>query len=78
MSELPTIDPLKVAQRSAQKYRSELAESKDMVTQLEILAEALRDERDEAVEKLGTANARIAELEASPQVPVEDITSLPK
>jgi hypothetical protein len=71
MSTLPAIDPLKVAERKIQKLSAELAESKDIETRLEILAEALRDERDEA-------RAKAAELEAAAVRPeqVEDITSL--
>jgi hypothetical protein len=74
MSELPTIDPLKVAQRTAQKRLEELTQSKFNETQLEVLAEALRDERDEAVGKVAELTAK---LEAAGSQ-VEDITSLPK
>lgn len=78
MSELPTIDPLNVANREAEKLRTLVAEGIHRETQLEILAEALRDERDEAIGRLGTANSRITELESAAPTPVADITSLPK
>lgn len=70
MSQLPQIDPAKVAQKI-------LAVNNDLtyqVTQLEVLAEALRDERDEAY-------GRISELESQleqAQAPVHDITTLDK
>jgi predicted metal-binding transcription factor (methanogenesis marker protein 9) len=67
MSELPTIDPLKVAKREADKLRVLLADATYRETQLEVLAEALRDERDEARKALEEA-----------QNPVQDITSLPE
>lgn len=70
MSQLPQIDPAKVTQKI-------LAVNNDLtyqVTQLEVLAEALRDERDEAY-------GRISELESQleqAQAPVHDITTLDK
>lgn len=67
MSELPTIDPLKVAKREADKLRTQLADANYRETQLEILAEALRDERDEAREALAKATE-----------PVYDISTLPE
>lgn len=69
MSELPQIDPKKVAQ----KLISKNGDLTYQVTTLEVLAEALRDERDEAVN-------RVAELEeelARRNEPVADISSLP-
>jgi outer membrane murein-binding lipoprotein Lpp len=44
MSELPAIDPKAVINRLSSK----VADLTSQVTQLELLAEALRDERDEA------------------------------
>lgn len=73
MSTLPEIDPLKVAQKDAAKLENELRASRNRESQLETLAEALRDQRDER-------DARIAELEqqlADSETPVADITSLP-
>jgi hypothetical protein len=69
MSELPQIDPAKVAQ----KLISKNGDLTYQVTTLEVLAEALRDERDEAIN-------RVTELEqelASRAEPVADISSLP-
>jgi hypothetical protein len=76
MSELPTIDPLKVAQREASKLATQLRESLNRETQLEILAEALRDQRDEAVRALDEAHAKLEALESEAPA-VADITTLP-
>lgn len=73
MSELPTIDPLKVAKREADKLRSQVAEASYRETQLEVLAEALRDQRDEFEGKLNEALAKLSEAPAE----VHDITSVP-
>lgn len=48
MSNLPTLDSLKVAQRHIEKLSTRVAESEYRETKLEILAETLRDERDAA------------------------------
>lgn len=48
MSELPTIDQSKVAQ----KLLAKASQSSYEAVQLEVLAEMLRDERDDALEKL--------------------------
>lgn len=53
MTALPQIDPAQVAQ----KLLSKNSELTFQVTQLEVLAEALRDERD-------AARTKVAELEA--------------
>lgn len=53
MTALPQIDPAQVAQKLLTKNN----ELTYQVTQLEVLAEALRDERD-------AARAKVAELEA--------------
>jgi hypothetical protein len=53
MSNLPQIDPAKLAQKLATKN----AEQSYQLVQLEVLAEALRDERDEALQKLEEALA---------------------
>ncbi len=68
MSELPQIDPAKVAQKLIAKN----GELTYQVTQLEVLAEALRDQRD-------ASDKRVAELEQrlASAAPVADITSLP-
>lgn len=71
MSELPTIDPAKVSQKLLAKY-SDLTYQ---AAQLETLAEALRDERDEATKKLAEAHEEIAQLRAA-ATPVENITTL--
>lgn len=74
MSQLPQIDQLKVQQRINEKLTAELAQAKKISasneSSLELLAEALRDERDEAV-------AKVAELEKRLNTSVPDITSLP-
>jgi hypothetical protein len=69
MSDLPEIDPLKLAERKIQRLSAELAQSKDFEIQLELLAEALRDERDDAL-------TEVAHLKAA-ATPVENITALP-
>lgn len=57
MSELPVIDELKAAHREIGKLREQVVSATTRESQLEILAEALRDQRDEAL-------AKVAELEA--------------
>lgn len=57
MSELPTIDPLKVATREAEKLRTRITEASYRETQLEILAETLRDQRDAAIVELNELKA---------------------
>lgn len=57
MSALPEIDELKAAQRELEKLRQQVLAATNRESRLEILAEALRDERD-------AAQARVAELEA--------------
>lgn len=70
MSALPQIDPAKVAQKLITK-NGELAYQ---VAQLEVLAEALRDERDEAVARAAELGEKLA---THTQEPVVDISSLP-
>lgn len=70
MSELPVIDAHKVAQREVEKLRAQITEANYREAKLEVLAEALRDERD-------AARAEIAEFYKS-QAPVFDITTLPE
>lgn len=70
MSELPQIDPLKVAQREVYKLQNELQDYRKRETQLEILAEAIRDERDEA-------RAQLEELRNQEGGEVHNISSLP-
>lgn len=70
MSALPEIDPLKVAQKDIVKLEAEVRASRNRESQLETLAEALRDQRDELETQL--AEARTAKAE-----PVADISSLP-
>lgn len=64
MSSLPTIDQSKVASRLVTKLSEVISQS----TQLEILAEALRDERDDANRKLNEALSKIKGLEAAQMV----------
>lgn len=52
MSNLPTVDPQKVLQRNNQKLTTSLSDATLRESQLEILAEALRDERDKALADL--------------------------
>lgn len=72
MSELPQIDPLKIAHKTIQKLEVALAESRNNESTLETLAEALRDERDELQRQIDEAGSQKAVKE-----PVQDITSLP-
>ena len=62
MSNLPTVDPLKAAQRHNQKLSSQLVESQFRETNLEVLAEALRDERDAARSELSKAQSELEKL----------------
>jgi hypothetical protein len=71
MSELPQIDPVKVAHKTIQKLESALAESRNSESTLEALAEALRDERDEYKRQLDESTQQ------QKAVPVQDISSLP-
>jgi hypothetical protein len=57
MSALPEIDEVKAAHRELGKLREQIAAATNREARLEILAEALRDERD-------AARARVSELEA--------------
>lgn len=59
MSTLPSIDPNKVSQRLLTKASEYLLQT----IQLEILAEALRDERDGYQSELSEARDRVRELE---------------
>jgi hypothetical protein len=52
MSNLPTVDALKASQRHIQKLSTQLNEGAFRETHLELLAEALRDERDAALAEL--------------------------
>ena len=72
MSELPQIDTAKVTQKLITK-NSELTYQ---VTQLEVLAEALRDQRDEATGRILELEQKIEDWDAPHAV--ADITSLPK
>jgi chromosome segregation ATPase len=56
MSELPQIDPLKVAQKDVAKLETELRASRNRESQLEVLAEALRDQRDDYERRLTELN----------------------
>ncbi len=69
MSELPQIDPLKVALKDAGKLEAELKASRNRESQLEVLAEALRDQRDDYQKQLEEAATRAE--------PVPNITSIP-
>lgn len=70
MSELPQIDPVRVAHKLITKN----GELTYQVTQLEVLAEALRDERDERDVKIAKLEQQ---LSAAEQSPVVSITSPP-
>jgi hypothetical protein len=71
LSDLPQIDPLKVAQKDVTKLEAEVRASRNRESQLETLAEALRDERDEALKKLEAYG------NAQPVEPAQNITTLP-
>lgn len=74
MSELPQIDPLKAATREIAKLATEVDGYRKRESQLEILAEAIRDQRDEALEALEELRSKLQQ--ANPDV--HDITSLPE
>lgn len=67
MSELPQIDPAKILQKTVGKLEQELSASRNRESHLEALAEAIRDQRDEA----------LAKLEESATEPAAKITTLP-
>lgn len=54
MTELPEIDPNKVTEQLANKLANENLELRKQVVTLEMLATALRDERDAARTELGS------------------------
>jgi hypothetical protein len=57
MSALPEINELKAAHREIGKLREQVAAATNREARLEVLAEALRDERDEALAKLDESAA---------------------
>jgi len=73
MSELPQIDPVKAAHREISKLREEVEGYRTREAQLEILAEAIRDERDEARAGLEDLRNRLSDSDTE----VQDISSLP-
>lgn len=73
MSELPQIDPLKVAQKDVAKLEAELRASRNRESQLETLAEALRDQRDEALQRVD----ELSTASPAPAEPAQNITTLP-
>lgn len=73
MSDLPQIDPLKAAHREISKLREEIEGYRSREAQLEILAEAIRDERDEA--RQGLEDLRNG-LDSEPEAEVHKISSL--
>jgi hypothetical protein len=79
MSELPQIDSLKAEQRTNAKLIAKAGEDAKAAatreSQLELLAEALRDERDAARAEISELRQQLAELQQAQEVP--DITSLP-
>lgn len=75
MLELPQIDPAKILERDNLKLEADNREYRKQITHLELLAEALRDQRDAALEE----NERLqAALENSSGEAVPDISSLGK
>lgn len=60
MSTLPVIDELKVHRREIEKLRQQLLASFTRESHLEILAEALRDERDEALKQISELKDKTA------------------
>lgn len=71
MSELPQIDPSKVAQKDIEKLEAEVRAYRSQTSTLETLAEALRDERDEYKRQLDES------AQQQKAAPVQDISSLP-
>lgn len=69
MSELPQIDAQKSIERLSHKFAAQLAESVVRESNLELLAEALRDERDALRE-------RVTEVENTASSEVHTITDV--
>lgn len=65
MSALPEIDELKAAHRELSKLREQVAAATNREARIEILAEALRDERDEALAKLAEQAAEKTQKDES-------------
>ena len=75
MSNLPQLDPSKILERENLKLEAENKELKKRETHIELLAEALRDQRDEALEEVTRLQTLLNEADGEP---VQDITSLGK
>lgn len=58
MTNLPEIDPAKVSDHLINKIATENLELRKQIVSLELLATALRDERDEARNDLATRDSR--------------------
>lgn len=71
MSELPTIDSANLLERENQKLRSLYLESLRRESQLELLAEALRDERDNYQRELTQVQEYRASTEENQKLPSE-------
>lgn len=65
MSALPEIDEVKAAHREISKLREQVAAATNRESRLEVLAEALRDERDEARAELAAASAEKTDKDES-------------
>lgn len=67
MSDLPSIDPAKVAQ----KLLTKVTDLTHQTVQLEVLAESLRDERDAARRQVADLTAEVSRLSAVDENPEE-------
>lgn len=78
-NDLPQIDPASITEREKLKLEAEVTEYKKRETHLELLAEALREQRNTLREELASAKAELSALRASNPVEgveVPDITTL--
>lgn len=67
MSDLPQIDPAKVAQ----KFLATISDLTNQTAQLEVLAESLRDERNDLKRQVADLTAEVSRLRAVDETPEE-------
>lgn len=67
MPELPVLDSMKIANREIDRLRQNYLDSLHRESKLEVLAEALCEERDKAYEERDKAQRQLAALLTSPE-----------
>lgn len=67
MTNLPEIDPAKVSEHLINKIATENLELRKQIVSLELLATALRDERDEARNDLTSRDSQVLDGDVVPE-----------